>query len=416
MKIAMLTNNYKPFLGGVPISVERQATELRRLGHKVTVFAPDYGTDSSCEEDVVRYGVRKTCMKNGMVYPRIINRGIVQYFEKNSFDCIHVHHPMFMGSLALRLGKKHDIPVIYTYHTRYEDYLHYLKFTDAAKYFHGAGEKMLMYLKETAVPKYMTWFTNQCDMVFAPTASMKEHLLQAGTHTSTVVFPTGLAEEFFEKSREAAEIRETYGKGCRYLFSSVSRLEKEKNPEFLLRGIRQIKKRLGNDFRVLIVGDGSMRAEIEMLGEELGISDNIVLTGNVPNEKVKQYLQASDLFLFASKSETQGIVLAEAMAAGNPVIAVEATGVVDIVQHGKNGYMTAEQEEQWADCVVSALEEKTMETLQSGAKKTAYQYHAVHLAKYAETIYMQAVAAKEQEGMKDEGRIGTSILQLFKTS
>ena len=130
MKIAMLTNNYRPFVGGVPISVERQAHELIRLGHEVTVFAPTYGdteeVDRAARERIIRYHTQKRTMDNGMVYPGMIPGEILEAFRREYFDCIHVHHPMFVGPCALYLGRKYDIPVIYTYHTRYEEYLHYI--------------------------------------------------------------------------------------------------------------------------------------------------------------------------------------------------------------------------------------------------------------------------------------------------
>lgn len=139
MKIAMLTNNYRPFIGGVPVSVERQAQELTRLGHQVTVIAPMYGDDEEersrvLEQDersperVVRYRTQKMKMPNGMVYPSFRPEEVFGIFDRETFDCIHVHHPVFAGMWALSLGKKYDIPVIYTYHTRYEDYLHYIPF------------------------------------------------------------------------------------------------------------------------------------------------------------------------------------------------------------------------------------------------------------------------------------------------
>lgn len=102
MKIAMLTNNYKPFVGGVPISVERLAKELRKQGHKVTVFAPDYGFDPRYgqveEDDVIRFQVTRQKMENGMVYPKLVSREIWKGFKEHEFDCIHVHQPMFVGT------------------------------------------------------------------------------------------------------------------------------------------------------------------------------------------------------------------------------------------------------------------------------------------------------------------------------
>ena len=186
MKIAMLTNNYKPFVGGVPISVERQARELAKLGHEVTVFAPEYkqtddgrlreeeeGPQEGRRERVIRYKTSSRKMENGMVYPRLVSREIIQVFEKEQFDCIHVHHPMFVGTMALYLGKKYDLPVIYTYHTKYEDYLHYIRPFQSIEEKSAVSQKIYRLGKETVVPGFMRWFTNQCDLVLAPTFSMQ---------------------------------------------------------------------------------------------------------------------------------------------------------------------------------------------------------------------------------------------------
>ena len=158
MKIAMLTNNYKPFVGGVPISVERLAKELRKQGHKVT----------------------RQKMENGMVYPKLVSREIWKGFKEHEFDCIHVHQPMFVGTQALYLGRKYQIPVIYTYHTRYEDYLHYIPFFREEQ----AGmwrKKLIWFAKETVIPEYMKWFTNKCDLIFAPTPGMQNRIRENGT-------------------------------------------------------------------------------------------------------------------------------------------------------------------------------------------------------------------------------------------
>ena len=248
MKIAMLTNNYKPFVGGVPISVERLAKELRKQGHKVTVFAPDYGFDPRYgqveEDDVIRFQVTRQKMENGMVYPKLVSREIWKGFKEHEFDCIHVHQPMFVGTQALYLGRKYQIPVIYTYHTRYEDYLHYIPFFREEQ----AGmwrKKLIWFAKETVIPEYMKWFTNKCDLIFAPTPGMQNRIRENGTEVSMAVLPTGLDDSFYIEDEEKTKtIRRQYlgEEKNGHLFCSVSRLEEEKNPIFLLNGIRCLKR------------------------------------------------------------------------------------------------------------------------------------------------------------------------------
>lgn len=416
MKIAMLTNNYKPFVGGVPISVERQAKELAKFGHNVTVFAPEYETDcrgrtetgnqadaeqgSRIEyEDsvrIIRFGVRHNRMENGMVYPKMILPEVTEVFRKETFDLIHVHHPMFVGPTALHLGRKYHLPVVYTYHTRYEDYLHYLSVFQENRHFPKTRRRVMNFGKTVVVPEYMRWFTNQCDLVLAPTAGMMKRIREKGTDVPMAVFPTGLETEFYlEYPKEAQQIRRAYLPEEGYLFCTTGRLEEEKNPRFLLDGIWELKQKIKKPFRVLMIGDGSMRKELEEEARQRGIADVISFVGNVDNQRVNRYLQACDVFLFASKSETQGIVLAEAFAAGCPVVAVKASGVEDIVKNGRNGFQTEENPKIWAEKVIEAVE--CGEPMRENARLTASAYRASRLAVYEELLYGQCIAAKQKK-------------------
>lgn len=434
MRIAMLTNNYKPFVGGVPISVERQARELTKRGHEVTVFAPQYTQD--CEDHregtndpgegsyrVIRFKTGRLRMENGVVYPRTISPEILDGFKKQQFDCIHVHHPMCTGPMALYLGRRYNLPVIYTYHTKYEDYLHYLgPFRNMEK--KGAMRKRLYKIgREKVVPGYMRWFTNRCDLVLAPTESMRRSITSKGTKTPAAIFPTGLEDSFFEGDElKSEEIRSSHLAGCEYLFCSVSRLEEEKNPRFLLQGIAELKKRLGKPFKVLLIGDGSMKKKLVQMAGELNIAEETVFLGNIDNQEIKYYLGACDLFLFASKSETQGIVLAEAQAAGLPVVAVKATGVEDIVLDGKNGYATEEDAVKWAQKILLALDNENHGRLTKEARKSAAAFRSSRLAVYEESLYAQCIKEKEKEDRAYENQRNwtqhtkSSINRLFKTS
>lgn len=236
----------------------------------------------------------------------------------------------------------------------------------------------------------MSWFCNKCDLVLAPSAGMRQMIRGYGVHTPTAVFPTGLDGSFFRKNeKRSREIREQYAKGKKHLLVTVSRLEKEKNYGFLLRGIAELKRETGDNFQVLIIGDGSQKAELKVRASILGIQDVVTFVGNVPNEQVRDYLAASDLFLFASKSETQGIVLAEAMATGIPVTAVHATGADDIIEDGVNGFLTEEKEEVWAAKVTEALEPETNSRMKRAALISAENYRSSRLAIYEEMLYNQ---------------------------
>ena len=384
MKIAMMTNSYKPFVAGVPVSVERLTEGLRRIGHEVVVFAPSYDTQEE-EQDVVRYGSLLRNVAGGFSVPNSLDPIIEERFREEDFDVIHVHHPMMMGETARYLSKRYEVPLVFTYHTRYEQYLHYVGLS-------GFGRLM---------PSYIRHCTTPCDLVIAPTPLMKEYLEEISVKPPVSVLPTGLPmDSFLPDEEKAAQIRRMYLRGRKHLFVSVSRLAKEKNVEFLIRSVKLIKERRGSDFKLLLVGDGPERKHLQRLAEELGVQEEIVFVGAVPNEEIRNYCHAADLFLFASRSETQGIVLIESMAAGTPVLAVRATGTEDVVICGENGYMTNVSEIEFSEKLMDILEKKELQILTEGAKKTADNYRSDLIAAKAEKIYMEAIrrrARKEEE-------------------
>lgn len=392
MKIAMMTNNYKPFLAGVPVSIERLSRGLRANGHEVVVFAPDYDGQEA-DENVVRYHALVKGVANGFSVPYCLDAKIEKAFKEGNFDVIHVHHPMLIGRTALYLSKKYDVPLCFTYHTRYEQYLHYIRAS---------------FLQEM-VPYYVNQYTSQCDLVFAPTPSMQAYLEDIGTSARVAVLPTGITRESFAPDQaEAARLRRELLDGKKFLFCTVARLAKEKNLEFLFRALAERKHLRETDFRLVLVGDGPYKKELSDLAETLDIAEEIVFAGRVPNEKVADYCKAADLFLFSSLSETQGIVLLEAMAAGTPVLAVKASGVKDVVVNGKNGYMTYLWEKEY-EYRLNELLTQDRSYLEKGALETAEKYEMQEIAKCAAVYYNIAIQSHAGRSMAEGGQHFGSI-------
>ncbi|MCM1048132.1 MAG: glycosyltransferase [Clostridiales bacterium] len=386
MRIAMMTNNYKPFIGGVPISIERLSEGLRAIGHEVVVFAPEYDNQDE-DENVVRYRAFIKGIVNGVSVPDSFDTEIERRFREGKFDLIHVHHPMLIGRTALYLSKKYNVPLCFTYHTRYEQYLHYVKAAFLAN----------------LVPYYINDYISQCNMVFAPTPSMRDYLLEIGGSVSVAVLPTGISSDNFTTAKTVVEnLRQKLLGGKKYLFCTVARLAKEKNIDFLLRSLAIRKKETAADFKLAIVGEGPCRSELEKLAEKLGIGDEIIFVGKVANNEIKNYCKAADLFLFASQSETQGIVILEAMAAATPVLAVNATGVRDIVVNGRNGYMTGLSEEEYSH-KLNRLLNQDLEHLSRGALETAGKYETLEIAKCAAVYYNTAIQSHRQNPERVSG-------------
>lgn len=384
MKIAMMTNNYKPFVAGVPISIERLSDSLRSLGHEVVVFAPSYDEQEE-EADVVRYRALIRGVSGGFSVPNSLDLEIERQFREGNFDVIHVHHPMLIGRTARYLSWKYRVPMVFTYHTRYEQYLHYI------------GLSKL----KGIMPAYVRNYTKHCDMVIAPTPLMKEYLEQIQPNADIRVLPTGLPNDsFFPEEKNSLRIRQELAGRKKYLFCTVARLAKEKNLVFLLNCMKILKDSWENNFRLMFIGDGPYRSELEKRADKLGIKDEIVFVGKVPNREIKNYCHASDLFLFPSLSETQGIVLLESMAVGTPVIALRATGTQDVVINGENGYMTEVSEEEFTGKLMDILEKKEIDVLRQGALATAHSYSSTQIAKDAALVYAQAVYKRSERQQK----------------
>ena len=356
-------------MGGVPISIERLKNGLEALGHQVTVFAPTYEEQVE-EENVFRYA---TCMKKfigGIVLPNPFDKRIEEEFKKRNFDIIHVHHPMLIGRTAVYLSRKYNIPLTFTYHTRYEQYVEcYTK------------SKLI----EKLTPLYLRAFLKHCHFVFAPTQGMKDYLVEVcKLYPERIgILPTGIEDANFQvQEEETAKIREQYQSQNMPLLITVSRMAQEKNVEFLLKSLALFKRRWGKPFRMLMIGDGPDRETYERTAADLGLAEEIRFTGKIPNQEIAPYFAAADGFLFASKTETQGIVILEAFAGKTPVIAVEASGVKDIVKSGYNGILTEEDTEQFAGELASFLENgqirKRMEVC-AGQSALAYREEAVAL-------------------------------------
>ena len=393
MKIALMTNNYKPFMGGVPISIERLKKGLEAMGHQVTVFAPTY-EEQAQEDNVFRYA---TCMKKfvgGIVLPNPFDRRIEAEFKKHNFDIIHVHHPMLIGRTAVYLSRKYGVPLTFTYHTRYEQYLgYYTKWK----------------LIEKLAPLYLHTFLRHCHFIFAPTQGMKDYLTEnCKVYPERIgILPTGIeASNFQVEEEKILEIRQKYQAENIPLLLTVSRMAQEKNIEFLLKSLALLKKRYGKLFRMLMVGDGDDRAAYERMSEELGLEQEICFTGKIPNQEIAPYFAAADVFCFASKTETQGIVILEAFAGKTPVIAVEASGVKDLVKSGLNGILTEENPEQFAGELYLLLQtEQIRERMAKSAFLTALSYREESVALQAVQYYNNVINAAE--GKEETWKINT---------
>ncbi len=386
LNIAMFTNNYSPYIGGVPISINRLAKGLREKGHNVYIFAPDY---PEAEQENTPYIVR--CKLLGYYKRKQFNYAVVNIFSPEirkefallNIDVIHVHHPFWMGSLGLILGKRNRIPVIFTFHTRLDKYAHFVPC------FRKIFEKYYSH-------HIIQHFSHKCNAVFAPTDSAKEYLEMIGVRRYKTVLTTGIDFSNSENAdtKEISKIRNTYADKNEFLLCTVSRLSKEKNIFFILEGIEKLKGKTPVSFKYILIGDGPEKNNILNSIKRKGLEDTVFLLGSIPPESMGKYYSASDIFVFASQSETQGIVLLEAMAGSCPVVAIRSSGIDDIIREEYNGFKTTESADLWSDKILLLMENpELLKQMSKNAYTFCKDFSIEKMAEKAEKEYLRVISS-----------------------
>ncbi len=379
LRIVHFTNNYLPFIGGVPLSVERLRNGLQKLGHNILVVAPSYpGAMENDDNGIFRVSSlipfgRHSEFRVANIFSLKLYREIIRFKP----DIIHVHHPFWLGRAGLYLAKFLKVPVVYTYHTRLEHYAHYVPLPSSV-------------FRNLIAHSLIRRFANQCNGVVVPTECAEEYLRTIGVKRQILVQPTGIdvAQNSNLSIHKLDELKRKYTESNERILISISRLSQEKNIDFLLTGVELLKAKYKLPFRLLIIGDGPDRQRIQSEISRRKLQRHISLMGSINSDEVPLFCQLGEVFLFASMSETQGMVILEAMAGGMPVVAVRSSGIDDIVDNGKNGYKTSYDVASWSDRVYQLLtNQELFETTSSGAITTARKYSIEYFSQNISRFY-----------------------------
>jgi 1,2-diacylglycerol 3-alpha-glucosyltransferase len=318
MKICLMTNTYLPHVGGVARSVSTFAHEFVRQGHEVLVVAPTFsGKPLPPEHEAIVERIPSLQNFNGSEFSVRLPfaAALSDRLDRFDADIIHAHHPFLLGDTALRVAMNKNVPIVFTHHTRYEDYTHYVPFSDA--------------MRDIAV-ELPTIYANLCDGVIAPSESIARLIRKRGVAVPMTVVPTGIDVQAFARA-EGARVRQRHGIPTDALvIGHVGRLAREKNLEFLAEAVAEFLQ-TRREAWFLVVGDGPAREQLEAAFATRGVADRLVIAGKRTGVALREAYRAMDVFAFASRSETQGMVVAEAMAAQLPVVALNAAGVREVV-------------------------------------------------------------------------------------
>lgn len=378
MRIGLFTDAYLPEITGVTTVVRTLRDELARLGHEAYVYAPRYEHPSDDERLVFRF-------RSGPVFSYKTARVALPYNREaarsfGDLDVVHSHTPFSLAYVALVAAHRYRLPHIQTYHTYLSHYLHYIP-----RVFRPSVR---------AAEGYSALLCNRCSAVTAPTRSIHDELRKFGVRRPIHVLPFGPDLRDYVgpavwDPRRALAISDGVP-----LFLYAGRIASEKNLLFLLESFVKIHSQLDQAVMVF-AGDGPQRLELEQEVARLGLETSVRFAGFLDRKRLVDLYRAADVFIFASKTETQGLVIVEAMAAGTPAVAVRAMGVRDVVRDGENGFLVPEDADALAERAVCVVADRELTArLAQGALATAEETSLQNGVLRLVEVYEESLAAR----------------------
>jgi 1,2-diacylglycerol 3-alpha-glucosyltransferase len=366
LNIALVTNNYWPYSGGVVSSIDSFARELSIQGHRVFIITFDFnGQECAPSIDgvtVIRLPVlaRFIYKKNYFVVPWRYHAAVLQVFKLINPDIVHSQHPCLLGASALKAARALNLPIVFTHHTQYEHYAHYVP--------------MPQWLTRRVIKKMVQAYCQRVDCVIAPSESVKKSI-QLYMPNKCVVIPSGLLPDFYPDDSIVKNKSQVFTLLC------VSRFAKEKSIDLLLDMFKML-----CDQNNLIASGVKLRFKLIGYGSELNYLKNyayniltlsdqeVFFIEHMPKKIIAREYREADVFVFSSTTETQGIVLAEAMAAATPVVALHGPGQQDIIEHGVNGYLVDDVNQMVQVIMRFIINQNSLVSMQGAALKTAKKY------------------------------------------
>ena len=378
MNICMFTNTYVPHVGGVARSVQFFAEDLIDLGHRVLVVAPTFSDEKETpgkHPEVLRVPAIQQFNGSDFSVRIPLPLYVDQEIEKFVPDVVHSHHPFLLGDAAVRVARKRARPLVFTHHTLYEQYTHYVPI-DFDK------------LKEFVI-RLATMYANLCSRVVAPSRSVARLLLDRGVSRPIEEIPTGVDVSFFAAGNGERFRRDSHLPDDAPVVGHVGRLAPEKNLPYLAKAVCIFLEK-APEAHFLVIGDGPSQSEMRQIFADRHLEDRLHLTGEASGTRLRDAYSAMDLFVFSSKSETQGMVLLEAMAAGKPVVALDASGSREVIRDGENGRLLPgdASTENFAEAMREFHSKpKLARDWRFGARQTAQQFSREACAAKMEKLY-----------------------------
>lgn len=379
LSIAVFSDSALPVLNGVSVSIDQTIRRLRELGHSVHLFTSDYPGHLEQDPNTHRFFALHTFFAKD--YPLALPPfyPMLAEFRRHKFDVIHTHTPFTVGFVGLRWAESHGIPIVATYHTHYDKYTHYIPLFPKA------------YL-DYKIAKHLNFYYNSVNHVITPSRASETWLMRHAVRTPVTVIPTGIPDaRKIDRSKARARLGAKPGEK---VVLYAGRIASEKNLHLLVEVMTRVLK---SDLRTVwwIVGDGPYREEFRQSIRRAGIGDRTKFFGALPRRDVDPYYAASDVFAFPSKTETQGLVVSEAMSYGLPAVVVNAGGAAEAVTDGVDGYRVPDDAGLFADAVLAVLaDDERYAAFSASAREAARRLSIPEMVNRIEGVYREVVGAE----------------------
>lgn len=384
LHIGFYTNAYNPTISGVVRSVGSYRKALSELGHNVFVFSPQSEDYEDVEPFIFRYPSFDIPQFPDLPFVIPISSGIDHILPSLKMDIIHSHHPVLLGQTAANKSAKFNLPLVFTFHSRYWEYSRY------------AGSFGQDFIKEQ-IDNILCDYLQKCHHIITPSDSLREVLMEEYGFTEQITtIPTGIDMTLFDNLNRGTERHKHKWKEDEIILISAGRMAIEKNWNTLIEAAAMVMHKFPT-VRLVLLGDGSERKRLLKKAKALEISGRVEMPGGIDLEKVGHYLVAADIFCFASVAEAQGLVTLEAMAAGLPVAAIDGSGTRDVLEDGVQGFMTSND----AGALAQGIERLVMDAdlrikMGQAARTRANEFNIIHQARKLLDVYALAQESSRQ--------------------
>lgn len=394
MRIGIFTDTYPPYINGVSTSIKMLEQALKEKGHQVYIVTVNTKNMKYIYENdgkVIRipgipvgiYDYRLTG-----IYPiRVINK-----IKKWNLDVIHSHTEFGVGTFARIIAKQFGIPLVHTYHTMYEDYVHYI----THGYFDKSSKKLVEYFTKFYCDKTAS------ELIVPSKKTYNLFKEKYKCDKNIYIVPTGMDVDNFNvdnlKKSKIQELKDKYELNDSFVILYVGRLAEEKNIEFIINNQHSLLKKYPN-IKLLIVGNGPDMEKYQKLCKKNKISYSTIFTGAIPRDDMPYYYALGDVFVTASTTETQGLTVIEAMAASIPVVAIDDESFSNTVIDGLNGYLFNKKSE-YIKKISTLIENKDIyDKMKVQAKITANQHSLKYYAEKILDVYKSAISKRKKKSI-----------------